>query len=51
MGDEQGDDGDDEEQLQALADAVDEACRPVTRRPRPLSALRDDLDPILFSKL
>ena len=39
-----GDGGDDEEQLQALADAVDEACRPAARRPRPLSALRGALD-------
>ncbi|MCD2191013.1 hypothetical protein [Actinomycetospora soli] len=44
MGDKQGDGGDDEGQLRALADAVDEACRPAARRPRPLSALRDTLD-------
>lgn len=44
MGDKQGDGRDDVEQLRALTHAVDEACRPAARRPRPLSALRDTLD-------
>ena len=45
MGDNQQGDREDDE-LQRLAAAVDEACRPTrraTRRPRPLSALRDAL--------
>lgn len=39
-----GDQGEDEEQLRQLAAAVDDVCRPVARRPRTLSELRDTLE-------